>query len=238
MIRSSHLLASLALGAAALPAQQSPPPGFEAPDHEIVIGVRPALLRYDTERFAVRPGSKVKLTLVNGDEMQHNLLICVPGDGVTQKVGMAALQLGAEATAKHFVPGLPEVLWHTRAILPGEQDTIWFTAPTEPGEYGYVCTLPGHMFTMKGVMQVGDVPSEDLGGPLGGLRYRVFEGKWTVLPDFDALEPADQGELSTGLIDVGVAERRADYGIRFEGALQIASSGQHTAWVGKSCCSR
>ena len=212
---------------AVLPAQGAPPPGFENPDHEIAIGVLPARLRYDTERFAVRPGSKVRLTLVNNDAMQHNLLILRRGDGVKQRVAALALKLGADAMAKDFVPDTPDVLFHTRAILPDERDTIWFVAPEEPGEYPYVCTLPGHVYTMVGVMQVGDAAGAS-GSALTDLTYRVYEGRWQELPDFTALEPVAEGRLADGVLDLAPLERGQHYGVRFDGTLRVKDPGRYT----------
>ncbi len=82
---SVFLLAVVAVpGAADLVAQQVPD-GFARVDHDIRIGVLPGRLRFDLEAFAVGPGSKVKLTFVNVDEMQHNLLICKPGEKSAQR---------------------------------------------------------------------------------------------------------------------------------------------------------
>ncbi len=217
----------LVLCSTLLPAQQPVPAGFEKPDHEIEIGVLPARLRFDKERFTVAPGNKVKLTLVNNDSMQHNLLICKPGKDIARKVGMLALQLGAQASEKDFVPDTQDVLFHTRAILPGEKDTIWFTAPRKPGAYPYVCTLPGHMFTMIGVMQVGDVPPQ-MATPIDDVRYRVYEGQWKLLPDFSALEPASKGVIESGVFDLAPLKRRTDYGVRFDGVLHIEKPGRYT----------
>ena len=136
---------------------QAPPAGFEQVDHDIELGVLPGQLRFDKERLSVAPGSKVKLTLVNTDAMQHNFVLCRRGEGVAAKVAAATLQLGARASEKHYVPDLDEVLVGSKAIYLDQRDTVWFVAPAEAGDYPYVCTLPGHSFTMKGVLHVGEV---------------------------------------------------------------------------------
>ncbi|MEJ6622178.1 MAG: hypothetical protein QNL93_09550, partial [Opitutae bacterium] len=44
-------------------------------EYDVTIGTRYAQLRYSPEVFAVKPGSKVRLTLSNSDEMIHNLVL-------------------------------------------------------------------------------------------------------------------------------------------------------------------
>lgn len=216
-------------------AAQQPPAGFERVDHDIEIGVLPGLLRYDRESFSVRPASSVRLTLVNNDAMQHNLLVCRPGEDVTRRVGAAAAALGARASSVDFVPDLPDVLFHTRAVLPGERDTIRFRAPETAGDYPYVCTLPGHMFTMRGVMHVGEPRDER---PLRDLRYRVFEGRWSNLPDFATLSPVATGDLEDGVIELEVTQRDTDYAAVFEGVLATPNAGAHVFFLNSDDGSR
>jgi hypothetical protein len=86
--------------------------------------------------------------------MQHNLLILTPGEGKPLEVAQKAWALGAEAMKKAFVPDSPDVLFHTKIVDPQQSDTITFTAPSTEADYPYVCTLPGHAVSMKGVMRV------------------------------------------------------------------------------------
>ena len=46
-------------------------------------------------------------------------------------------------------PGDPRVIANTVLIGPGESTEVTFTAP-ESGTYQFVCTFPGHNFTMFG----------------------------------------------------------------------------------------
>jgi azurin len=217
---------------------QSPPAGFEQTDFDIRIGVLPGQLRFDKEHFTVAPGSKVKLTLRNTDAMQHNLVLCAQGKGVAAKVAAATLQLGASASEKHYVPDLDEVLASTKAIFLDQSDTIWFRAPQQAGDYAYVCTLPGHSFTMKGVMHVG--AGKEPGGavPIANLRYRVFRGRWQQLPDFAALTPFREGDLDDGLLQLAPLGERKDYGVVFTGSIEVARAGQHTFFLNSDDGSR
>jgi plastocyanin len=132
-----------------------------AETQEVKIGTLHAQLKFDVEQFQVKPGATVRLTLHNTDEMQHNLLILTPGEGKPLEVAQKAWALGADAVAKNWVPDSPDVLFHTRIVDPQHSDTITFVAPEKEGDYPYVCTLPGHVFSMKGKMRVSkaDAPA-------------------------------------------------------------------------------
>ena len=235
-VTGCRLAALLALCASA--AAQSPPAGFEQVDFEIELGVLPGQLRFDKEQLSVRPGSRVKLTLANTDAMQHNFVLCARGDGVAARVAAATLQLGAAASEKHYVPDMDEVLASTKAIFLDQQDTIWFRAPAEPGDYAYVCTLPGHAFTMKGVLHVGDDVVPDRAGPIGNLRYRVFRGRWQQLPDFSELTPFREGDLDGGMLELGALGERKNFGAVFTGFLEVAKAGRHTFFLNSDDGSR
>ncbi|MFT4516332.1 MAG: azurin [Planctomycetota bacterium] len=236
----SHFVPLFLLLVAALPplAAQTPPAGFESPDHDIKIGVRAGLLRYDTEKFSVGVGSKVKLTLVNSDEMVHNLLICRDDDYATSTVAAAAMMLGPNASKTHYVPDIPEVLFHTKAISTGQQDTIWFEAPKKPGAYPYICTLPGHTFTMIGVMRVGPVDEVKQKLPIEQLRYRLYKGQWKKLPVFDTLPPDREGELKNGVIDLAKLKEQSNFGACFTGVLEVKAAGRHTFFLNSDDGSR
>lgn len=121
------------------------------PDMTITIGVKPGL-KYDLESFIIKPNAKVKLELVNTDDMQHNLVGTLPKSA--DKVGKTALSLGIDGTAKNWVPDLKEILFHTKIVQPGSTEVIYFVAPVAEGDYEYVCTYPGHYMSMRGVMKV------------------------------------------------------------------------------------
>lgn len=116
---------------------------------------------YDIKEFTVKPGQKVKLTLINPADsvtrQPHNVLIVKPGK--KDVVGMAANNGMADPTfltTKQAIPESPEILHHSKLVQAGEQDTIEFTAPTEAGDYPYLCTYPGHWAIMNGVMKVAE----------------------------------------------------------------------------------
>lgn len=114
---------------------------------------------FDIKEFTVKPGQKVKLTLINPADsvtrQPHNVLIVKPGK--KDVVGMAANNAMADPTfltTKQAVPDSEDILHHSKLIQAGEKDTMEFTAPTEAGDYPYICTYPGHWAIMNGVMKV------------------------------------------------------------------------------------
>ena len=121
------------------------------PDATITIGTLPGL-KFDTDGFDVAAGSRVKLVFTNDDDMLHNVVITMPGTAMD--VGQAAIELGLKGHEMDYVPETDAVLFHTGLLEPETAETIYFTAPTEPGVYAFVCTFPGHAFTMQGTMRV------------------------------------------------------------------------------------
>ncbi len=144
--------ASASPAAPALKRQTSIPVAWNGSvDRTVTIRARPGMV-FDLTQITVEPGERLRLIFDNPDDMLHNLLIVAPG--TADRVVEQAMQLGLAGQGMHYVPDTPDVLYHTALLQPGEQETIYFQAPTEPGEYTYVCTFPGHGFTMRGVMVV------------------------------------------------------------------------------------
>ena len=120
-------------------------------DVTINMGTKPGL-KFDPAQLQVKAGSKVKLVFQNVDDMLHNFVIVMPGTAI--EVGEAAMKLGLEGQQKDYIPNTSKVLVNTKLLQPSESTTIYFIAPTEPGEYTYVCTVPGHFYTMQGILKV------------------------------------------------------------------------------------
>lgn len=131
----------------------------KAEEMEITITADKVQFLYDIKEFTVKPGTKVKLKLVNPADsvtrQPHNLLIVKPGKkdvvGMAANAGMADPEF---LTTKQAVPDSEDVLFHSKLIQAGEEDILEFVAPSEPGEYPYLCTYPGHWAIMNGVMKV------------------------------------------------------------------------------------
>ena len=121
---------------------------------KVRIGTVPHTMRYDTTRIDVLPGQPVEITLINPDDMPHNLLIAKPGS--LRRIGRAADAQGetGEALLRDYVPAVSGILHASPLVLPGESATLSFIAPTRPGRYPYICTYPAHWQMMNGVLHV------------------------------------------------------------------------------------
>lgn len=126
---------------------------------EVKITADKIQFAFDIKEFTVKPGQKVKLTLVNPTDsvtrQPHNLLIVKIGKkdvvGMAANAGMTDPEF---MTTKQAIPESEDILFHTKLIQAGEEDTLEFTAPKEEGDYPFLCTYPGHWAIMNGVMKV------------------------------------------------------------------------------------
>lgn len=121
------------------------------PDMRIQLATEPGL-QFDQTLITVQAGSKIALRFENDDDMAHNVVITMPESA--DQVGEAAMNLGLDADALEYVPPVDEVLFHTSMLQPGQIETIYFEVPDSPGDYEFVCTFPGHHFTMRGILRV------------------------------------------------------------------------------------
>ena len=70
-------------------------------------------------------------------------------------------------------------------------------------------------------------PVVTLPGGIKDLKYRVYEGEWNNLPEFDSMEPVSEGTLPKGFIDLSVSKRKEKYGMVFNGSLMAPKSGEY-----------
>lgn len=191
----------------------------------IELGALHGKMRFDREELSALPGARIRLVFKNTDEMQHNWILLKPGKDVTLRIAQKAWAMGATAQLKQFVPEDPAVIVHTRVLNPQESDTIEFTAPEQEGDYPYVCTLPGHAFSMKGILRVGQPPPDSL---LKDVVYLYYEGKWRDrLPDFEGLKPVRIRPVPSNRPDLSVVKAREFYALQFLGDFQAPSDGDY-----------
>lgn len=126
----------------------------DVPVLELTMSIIPGQLKFALPEFTVKPGQRVRITLSNPDDMQHNMLILRPG--TIEAVGSLADAMVAapDAAERQYIPPTPDVMWYTPLVEPGESTVLEFTAPRQENDYPYVCTFPGHWRVMQGVMKV------------------------------------------------------------------------------------
>lgn len=127
------------------------PASWGAPDQIITLGTKPGL-KFSVEQLQVKAGSKIQITFNNDDDMLHNFVVVTPGTAV--QIGESAMKLGLKGEENNWIPQSSNVLFHTKILQPHTKETIYFTAPDKPGDYTFVCTIPGHFYSMQGVLRV------------------------------------------------------------------------------------
>ena len=231
-----------------------------AQDKTLKIDIRAkAGLQFDIVRFKVDPDQKIIINVFNDDEMAHNLVFTKVGQRL--EVANAALNLGEKAEEKNWIPDLDSVLWSTPVLKPGENSELKFNAPKEKGIYPYVCTFIGHGFVMYGAMYVG-TPMPELSkdqnipelsrnedgasgidkkipkGNIKNFKYTAYKGSWNKLPDFNKLKPHKTGKSDNGVADTGLAGLSENFGLVFEGEIDIGKKGTYNFRLGSDDGSR
>jgi putative membrane-bound dehydrogenase-like protein len=123
-------------------------------EEAITINVVIGEMKFDKTSFTAKAGSTLKITLVNPDFMQHNLLIIKPG--TLEKVGKAVDEMAKSPSGAdlQYIPDISEVLYATPLVNPDSKFELTIKVPEVPGVYPFVCTFPGHWRIMQGVMNV------------------------------------------------------------------------------------
>lgn len=112
-------------------------------------------MQFNTNELKAVAGKPIKLTLkhvgkIPKEAMGHNLVILQEG------TDQSAFALKAnDAKATDYIPESEKasIIAHTKLLGGGEEDTIEFTIDKK-GSYPFVCSFPGHVAMMKGVLIV------------------------------------------------------------------------------------
>ena len=112
-------------------------------------------MQFNTNELKAVAGKPIKLTLkhvgqIPKEAMGHNLVILQQG---TDEGAFAAKAIEAKAT--DYIPASEKasIVAHTKLLGGGEEDTIEFTIDKK-GSYPFICSFPGHVAMMKGVLIV------------------------------------------------------------------------------------
>ena len=138
----------------ATPTPRPPPPTVSANATQrppavlgtLEIAVNGDALEFDSDSFEVTAGTEVVLVFNNVSGVnQHNWVVVQAG----KKDEVAARGTAAGPGNEWVQPADPDVIAHTKLLGPGETSEVSFSAPPA-GTYQFVCTFPGHNFTMFG----------------------------------------------------------------------------------------
>lgn len=112
-------------------------------------------MKFNTNELKAVAGKPITLTLkhvgkIPKEAMGHNLVILQEG---TDEAAFAAKAIEAKDT--DYIPASEKssIIAYTKLIGGGEEDTIEFTIDKK-GTYHFLCTFPGHVAMMKGVLIV------------------------------------------------------------------------------------
>ena len=185
-----------------------------------------AQMKYDVEEFTVIPGAEVKLILENGDDLPHNLVIFAAGTDVLA-VASKNMEKPEEALKRDWLPDSPAVLAHTKMAGPKTRDEVVFKAPMKAGLYPFACTFPGHTQSMQGKMKVGTA-----GPGLTGLKFAVYNGEWSKLPDFATLKPHREGDIADNLVQLKFDDYKNQFGVVYTGKLNAQRDAEYVFSIG------
>ena len=113
------------------------------------IGVEGEALQFDTDTLTSSAGSEVALTFNNTSTINQHNWVLVQAE---TKDAVAADGTLAGLANDWIPPNDARVIAHTTLLDPGETEEIRFTL--DAGTYQFVCTFPGHKFTMFGDFDV------------------------------------------------------------------------------------
>ena len=138
------------VAATTAPEPVAEPPGESGAAASLEINTNGDALEFSQAALSAASGSEVTLTFTNGSSVnQHNWVLVQTGT----KDAVAAAGTAAGPGAGWIPPGDERVLASTGLLDPGTSEKVTFTAPA-PGTYQFVCTFPGHNFTMFGDFEV------------------------------------------------------------------------------------
>lgn len=119
-----------------------------APGRNVEIGVNGDLFEFDQSTVTVKSGESLTISLKNSSSInQHNWVLVE--DGAKDEIAT----LGLDRPNYGYVPQDVRIVISTKLIDAGQTGEVSFNAPSA-GTYQFVCTFPGHSFTMWGTLEV------------------------------------------------------------------------------------
>ena len=68
---------------------------------------------------------------------------------------------------------------------------------------------------------------EKQGGAAEELRYRIYRGRWSKLPEFESLTPVSEGVFPSGMVDLNVSPAKDYFGLVCEGKIKVPENGEY-----------
>lgn len=132
------------------PAATAVPTSTAAAAASLEISVNGDALQFNKDKLSAKAGAAVVLTFNNVSAInQHNWVIVQAG----AKDDVAARGVTAGPADNWVQSGDSQVIGNTPLVDPGKTGEVRFAAPPA-GSYQFVCTFPGHNFTMFGDFEV------------------------------------------------------------------------------------
>lgn len=135
-----------------IPAEPSTPPEATTVNAGTIEIESNDQMQFNKSEIKVKAGEKVSITLKHVGKMAkevmgHNLVILKPGTDI-QAFGLEA----NKAKDTEYIPAslASSVIAHSAVIGGGEQTS--FDVTLEAGRYDFICSFPGHLAVMKGVI--------------------------------------------------------------------------------------
>jgi len=136
---------NLLVGSEAPAAVETAPP-VDVPAGGLAISTDGDSLKYDVDKLEAKAGETVTVIFQNASSVnQHNWVLVAAGS----KDEVAAAGTAAGPGAAWIPAGDDRVLAKSGLLDPGATEDVSFTVPAV-GTYQFVCTFPGHNFTMFG----------------------------------------------------------------------------------------
>jgi hypothetical protein len=135
------------------------------------------------------------------------------------------------------VPVEPEEQFTVRYTRDGSAPLVASPAFERPFEVRAATNVKARMFNKEGHGTATSQQSYKLVAPGAGLRYRIYEGSWTRMPNYRELTPVFESVAS----DLNVESRQLsadNWGIVLEGSFDIARTGEYTFFLNSDDGSR
>lgn len=105
-------------------------------------------MRFAQTELTMTAGTTSTLAIDNtSTSMSHNVTVLRSSAEID-----SVLTEAMRAVNRGFVPDHPSIVASTGTAGPGVRKAVTFTVPA-PGNYPYLCLVPGHGLTMRGILR-------------------------------------------------------------------------------------